>query len=66
MIQVAGCGKEELKSSGPGFYSDTVVHCALKALFASKVLLRSLYRDVTEQELNLIQFASGNMTQPGT
>ena len=58
--------EEKLTNSSCGFYSDMVVHRALKALFASKVLLRSLYRDVAEQELNLFQFASGDMTQSGT
>ena len=66
MIQLVVAVVEKLSSSSRGFYSDMVVHRALKALFAAKVLLRGLYRDVTEQELNLFQFASRNMTQSGT
>jgi len=52
--------------SGRGFNSDAIVYCTLKPLFASKILLRSLYRDMTEHELNLFQFASGEMTQSRT
>ena len=40
------------------FYTDPVVHGAAQLLLAPEVTLRGLDRDVTEQELDLIQFAA--------
>jgi hypothetical protein len=39
--------------------ADPVVDCAAQLLLAPKVTLRGLDRDVTEQELDLIQLAAG-------
>ena len=44
--------------------ADFVVHRAPKALLAPEVSLGGLYRNVTKQELDLLQFASCRMAQP--
>ena len=49
-----------------GFDADLVVYRSLQTLLASEILLRRLHRDVAEQELNLLQFASGCMTKACT
>jgi hypothetical protein len=41
------------------------IHGILKLLFASDVSLRCLYGSVAEQKLNLLEFASATMAQPG-
>jgi hypothetical protein len=46
--------------------SDFVVYGILNPLFATEVSFRCLNRNVTEQKLNLLQFASGIMAQPST
>jgi hypothetical protein len=38
--------------------ADAIVRCIAKALFASQVTLCGLHRNVTKQELDLLQFAS--------
>jgi hypothetical protein len=40
-----------------------IVHCIAKALFRSQVTLCRLDRDVAKQELDLLQLATGFMTQ---
>jgi hypothetical protein len=47
-------------------YTDSVVDGTLDALLAAKLSLRCLYRNVPEQKLNLLQFASSRVTQPST
>jgi hypothetical protein len=49
-----------------GFDSEVVVHSDAQLLFAAQVPLRRLNRNVPEQELNLIQLATREMTQTGT
>jgi hypothetical protein len=39
------------------FYSDFVVECTLKALFATEISFGGLNRNVTEQKLDLLQLA---------
>ena len=48
-----------------GFDSKVVVHRDSQFLFAAEVPLSRLYRNVPEQELNLIQLAAREMTQAG-
>jgi len=43
--------------------SDHSLHCG--TLFATQVSLRRLYRDMSQQELNLLQFTAGLMAQAG-
>jgi hypothetical protein len=38
---------------------DGIIHSILKALFAAKLLLCSFDRDVSEEKLNLFEFATG-------
>src|SRR5688500_3045600 len=49
-----------------GFDSQSVVHGSPELLLASEVALGRLNRDVPEQELNLVQFATREMAQTGT
>jgi len=46
------------------FYSDLVVDGTLNPLFATKIPFRGLNRNVTEQKLDLLQFASGGVAKP--
>src|SRR5688500_7436467 len=49
-----------------GFDSQSVVHGSPELLLASEVALCRLNRDVPEQELNLVQFATREMAETGT
>ncbi|MGH9627803.1 MAG: hypothetical protein ACRD7E_05625, partial [Bryobacteraceae bacterium] len=42
-----------------------VVDCDAQLLLATEVTLCCLDRDVSKQELDLVQFAAGEMTEPG-
>ena len=53
-------------SQGIWFEPHRVVHGTPQPLLAPKVTLRRLDRDVPEEELNLIQFASGQVTESRT
>jgi hypothetical protein len=53
------------RSTGIGFDSQSVVYSGSELLFASEVALRGLDGDVSEQELDLIQFAAGEMAETG-
>jgi hypothetical protein len=53
-------------SRGIGFDSQSVVHGSPELLLASEVALCRLNRDVPEQELNLVQFATREMAETGT
>jgi hypothetical protein len=44
--------------------SDSIVNGILQALFAPEVSLRGLDGDVTQQKLDLLEFASGLVAQP--
>jgi len=46
--------------------SDYVVYGILNPLFATEVSFRCLNRNVTEQKLDLLQFASGRVAKPCT
>jgi hypothetical protein len=46
--------------------SDSIVNGILEALFAPEVLLCGVDRDVTQQKLQLLEFASGLVAQPCT
>jgi hypothetical protein len=46
------------------FYSDLVVDGASNPLLATKISLGGLNRNVTEQKLDLLQFASGGVAKP--
>jgi hypothetical protein len=48
------------------FYSDFVVDGILNPLFATEISFGCLNRNVTEQELDLLQFASGGVAKPCT
>ncbi len=45
--------------------SKSIIHRILKLLFGSDVPLRCLHRSVAKQKLNLFQFASTTMAEPG-
>src|ERR1700745_659173 len=47
-------------------YSDFVVHGILNPLFATEISFRCLNRNVTEQKLDLLRFASGGVAKPCT
>jgi hypothetical protein len=53
-------------SSGIGFDSQSVVHRNPELLLASKIALRCLDGDVSEQELDLIEFATREVAETGT
>ena len=46
--------------------TDVIVDCIAETLLAPEVSLRRLDGDVTQQKLNLLQFAAGQMTETGT
>ena len=48
------------------FYPDFVIDGSLNPLFATEVSFGCLNRNVTEQELNLLQFAPGGVAKPCT
>jgi len=52
--------------SGRWLYSDFVIDSALNPLFATKISFGCLDRNVTEQKLDLLQFASGGVAKPCT
>jgi len=45
--------------------AESVIHRTSKLLLASKVTFRGLDRYMAEQELNLVQLTTGEMTEPG-
>jgi hypothetical protein len=48
------------------FQANPIVHRVAETLFAAQVPLRRLHRDVSQQELNLLQFTAGLMAKTGT
>jgi hypothetical protein len=50
-------------SSRVGFDAQSIVHRDPELLLASKIALRCPDRDVTEKELDLIQFAAGKVAK---
>jgi hypothetical protein len=46
--------------------SDAIVDRSPDALFAPQVSLGRLHRNMAQQKLNLLQFASRRVAQPGT
>ena len=48
------------------FDADPIIHCGPNALLAAEVSLGRLDRDVSEQELDLLQFAARRVAQPST
>ncbi len=48
------------------FYSDFVIDGTLNPLFATEISFGGLNRNVTEQKLDLLQFASGSVAKPCT
>lgn len=59
-------GVESTKTPGGRFQADPMIHRAAETLFAPQVPLRRLHRDVSQQELNLLQFTTGLMAKTGT
>jgi hypothetical protein len=47
-------------------YPDFVIDGTLNPLFATEISLGCLNRNVTKQELDLLQFASGGVAKPCT
>jgi len=47
-------------------YSDFVVDGTFNPLFATEISFGCLNRNVTKQEVDLLQFASGSMAKPCT
>jgi hypothetical protein len=56
----------QCRSSSVRFDPHAVVHGKPKLLLASEIALGRLDGDVTEQELNLVQFATGKVTETST
>lgn len=52
-------GDPDTMRSSLWFDADPVIHSRADALLAAEISLRRLDRDVSEQELDLLQFASG-------
>jgi hypothetical protein len=48
------------------FYSDFVIDGTLNPLFATEISFGGLNRNVTEQKLDLLQFASGGIAKSCT
>jgi hypothetical protein len=46
------------------FYSDFVVDCTLNPLIANEISLGGLNRNLTEEKLDLLQFAPGGVANP--
>src|SRR3981081_802477 len=61
------CGRLLIQNLPPtqrfGFDSDGIIDRRPNPLLAAKVSLGRLNRDMSQQELDLLQFASGSMTQ---
>ena len=57
-----GHSTQRLVPSGLCFDADPIIHCGPNALLAAEVSLRRLDGNVSEQELDLLQFASRNRT----
>ena len=54
------------KAVAVGFNPDAIVYGILQPLFAPQVRFRRLYTHVTQQELDLLDLSTGNVTEPGT
>jgi hypothetical protein len=46
------------------FQANPIIHRVSKSLFATQVAFRCLHRNVPKQELNLLQFSAGLVTEP--
>ena len=53
-----------LRSQRVWFQANPIIHHVSKSLLATQVAFRCLYRNVPKQELNLLQFAAGLVTEP--
>jgi hypothetical protein len=51
---------------GIRFNANTIIDRESDALFRSQIAFRGLDRDVTQQHLNLLQFAAGRLTESRT
>jgi hypothetical protein len=49
---------------GISFNTDTIIDRESDALSRSQIALHGLNLDVTQQHLNLLQFAAGRLTEP--
>jgi hypothetical protein len=47
-----------------GLDADPIIYCGMNALFTAKIFLCCLDRDVSEQELNLLQFSASCVAEP--
>jgi hypothetical protein len=47
------------------FEAELVVHCEPQLLFTPEIAFRRFNRDMPEQELDLFEFATGEMTKSG-
>ena len=58
--------REDLRSSSRvKFQPNPIIDCIVETLFAAQVLLRRLYRDMSQRGLNLLEFAAGLMAKAG-
>lgn len=48
-----------------GFNADSVVHCGANTLFGSQIAFGSLNRQVSKEQLNLLEFPAGALAQTG-
>jgi hypothetical protein len=49
--------------SSSGLDTDAIVDCILNSLLAPQIFLSSLDRNMSEQKLDLFEFAAGNMAE---
>src|SRR5579859_7072961 len=59
-------GKSDFGASVRRLNTDLVIHSTLNPLFATEISFRCLNRNVTEQKLDLLQFASGGVAKTCT
>jgi hypothetical protein len=64
--RLVGESDNELPRSARRLYSDFVVDSTLNPLIAAEISLCCLNRNMTEQKLDLFEFASGGMAEPST
>ena len=53
-----GFGGWQVIASSKGFNAEPIIHCVSESLLASEVFLSRLHRYMTEEKLDLFQFAS--------
>jgi hypothetical protein len=65
LIESRQAGWDLLRSHRVWFQANSIVDRVAESLFAAQVAFRRLYRNVSQQKLNLLQFPSSLMAQTG-